>query len=31
VRRFGFGKLNGGPVENGALLKVAALFGYIRD
>ncbi|MBZ0259090.1 MAG: TauD/TfdA family dioxygenase [Hyphomicrobiales bacterium] len=31
VRRFGFGKLNGGPVENGALLKVAALFGYIRE
>ena len=31
VRRFGFGKLNDGPVESGALLKVAALFGYIRE
>ena len=31
VRRFGFGKLTDGPVENGALLKVAALFGYIRE
>ena len=31
VRRFGFGKLIGGPVESGALLKVAALFGYIRE
>ncbi len=31
VRRFGFGKLTGGPVENGALLKVAGLFGYIRE
>ena len=31
VRRFGFGKLTGGPVESGALLKVAALFGYIRE
>lgn len=31
VRRFGFGKLTDGPVESGALLKVAALFGYIRE
>lgn len=31
VRRFGFGKLAGGPVENGALFKVADLFGYVRE
>lgn len=31
VRRYGFGKLVGGPVENGALFKVASLFGYIRE
>ncbi len=31
VRRFGFGKLTDGPVESGALLKVAELFGYIRE
>jgi gamma-butyrobetaine dioxygenase len=31
VRRFGFGKLVGGPVESGALFKVAALFGYVRE
>ena len=31
VRRFGFGKLTGGPVESGALLKVAGLFGYVRE
>ena len=31
VRRFGFGKLTDGPVESGALTKVAALFGYIRE
>ena len=31
VSRYGFGKLSGGPVENGALFKVAALFGYIRE
>lgn len=31
VSRYGFGKLNGGPVEDGALFKVAALFGYIRE
>jgi len=31
VRRFGFGKLTGGPIEAGALLQVAALFGYVRE
>ncbi|QGY00055.1 gamma-butyrobetaine dioxygenase [Roseovarius faecimaris] len=31
LARFGFGKLTGGPVEEGALLKVAALFGYVRE
>lgn len=31
VRRFGFGKLTGGPIESGALLRVAALFGYVRE
>lgn len=31
LRRFGFAKLTGGPVASGALLKVAALFGYIRE
>jgi gamma-butyrobetaine dioxygenase len=31
VRRFGFGKLTGGPVEPGALFKVADLFGYVRE
>jgi gamma-butyrobetaine dioxygenase len=31
VRRFGFAKLTDGPVESGALLKVAGLFGYIRE
>ncbi|MEO8858313.1 MAG: TauD/TfdA family dioxygenase [Burkholderiaceae bacterium] len=31
VRRYGFGKLTGGPVEPGALLQVAALFGYVRE
>jgi gamma-butyrobetaine hydroxylase len=31
VRRFGFGKLTDGPVESGALLKVAELFGYVRE
>jgi len=31
VRRFGFGKLSGGPVESGALLRVVSLFGYIRE
>ncbi|HSF96073.1 MAG TPA: TauD/TfdA family dioxygenase, partial [Thermohalobaculum sp.] len=31
VRRYGFAKLTGGPVESGALLQVAALFGYVRE
>lgn len=31
VRRYGFGKVTGGPVENGALFDVAALFGYVRE
>ena len=31
VRRYGLGKLTGGPVESGALLRVAALFGYVRE
>ncbi|MDQ0395883.1 2-trimethylaminoethylphosphonate dioxygenase [Labrys monachus] len=31
VRRYGFGKLTGGPVESEALLGVAALFGYVRE
>ena len=31
IRRFGFGKLTGGPVESGALLGVAGLFGYVRE
>jgi gamma-butyrobetaine dioxygenase len=31
VRRYGFARLSGGPVEGGALLKVAALFGYVRE
>ncbi len=31
VRRCGFAKLTGGPVESGALIQVAGLFGYIRE
>lgn len=31
VRRYGFARLSGGPVEAQALLKVAALFGYVRE
>lgn len=31
IRRFGFGKLTGGPIEEGALMSVAKLFGYIRE
>lgn len=31
VRRYGFGKLLGGPVEAGALFDVVALFGYVRE
>lgn len=31
IRRFGFAKLDDGPIESGALLKVADLFGYVRE
>ena len=31
IRRHGFAKLTGGPVESGALLQVADLFGYVRE
>ncbi len=31
VRRYGFAKVTGGPVESGALLRVAELFGYVRE
>ena len=31
VRRYGFAKMTGGPVTSGALLDVAALFGYVRE
>ena len=31
VARFGFGKLSGGPVEDGALFDVVDLFGYVRE
>ncbi len=31
VQRYGCAKLSGGPVESGALLEVAALFGYVRE
>lgn len=31
LRQYGFGKLCGGPVEPGALLQVAQLFGYVRE
>lgn len=31
VRHYGFAKVSGGPVESGALLGVAALFGYVRE
>ncbi|WP_108883219.1 2-trimethylaminoethylphosphonate dioxygenase [Anderseniella sp. Alg231-50] len=31
VRRHGFAKLAGGPDASGALLDVAALFGYVRE
>lgn len=31
VRRYGFAKMTGGPVESGALLEVVALFGYVRE
>ncbi|WP_434054928.1 MAG: TauD/TfdA family dioxygenase [Roseibium sp.] len=31
VARYGFGKVEGGPVEEGALFKVVDLFGYVRE
>ena len=31
VARHGFGKLTNGPVEDGALMRVVALFGYVRE
>ncbi|MEM7005941.1 MAG: TauD/TfdA family dioxygenase [Pseudomonadota bacterium] len=31
VVRFGFGKIEAGPVEEGALFKVVDLFGYVRE
>ncbi len=31
VMRYGFGKLTGGPVTDGALFEVVNLFGYIRE
>lgn len=31
IKTYGFAKLENGPVENGALTKVADLFGYIRE
>ncbi|WP_299846412.1 TauD/TfdA family dioxygenase [uncultured Roseovarius sp.] len=31
VARYGFGKLTGGPVKEGALFQVADLFGYVRE
>ena len=31
VRRYGLGKITGGPVTPGALLDVARLFGYVRE
>ncbi len=31
IRRRGFAILTGGPVESGALARVAALFGYVRE
>ncbi|QYX55359.1 gamma-butyrobetaine dioxygenase [Roseovarius sp. SCSIO 43702] len=30
IARFGFAKLRGGPVEDGALFKVVDLFGFVR-
>lgn len=31
MRRYGFGKITHGPVRDGALFDVAALFGYVRE
>ncbi|WP_289069543.1 TauD/TfdA family dioxygenase [uncultured Aliiroseovarius sp.] len=31
VNRYGFGKLENGPIEDGALFKVVDLFGHVRE
>jgi len=31
VRRYGFARATGGPVDSGALLRVVGLFGYVRE
>ena len=31
IAKYGFGKLNGGPVHDQALMKVVDLFGYVRE
>jgi gamma-butyrobetaine hydroxylase len=31
IQKYGFAKMTGGPIESGALLDVAGLFGYIRE
>ena len=31
ISRYGFATLTGGPIESGALLKVADLFGFVRE
>lgn len=31
VTRYGFGKIENGPTEDGSLFKVVDLFGYVRD
>lgn len=31
IHRFGFARLSGGPVRNGALLEVVDLFGFVRE
>ena len=31
IRSYGVARMENGPVEDGALLKVAALFGYVRE
>jgi len=31
IRRYGFAKMTGGPMESGALLKIVELFGYVRE
>lgn len=31
VARYGFGKIEGGPIEDGALYEIVDLFGYVRE